>query len=112
MEWKIVKRLIDAVRAPLLRESDLFHKVLVVPEQPLVVHRLAFPVPNGGHADSEAFSVRAIVLPSPRAIKAAAIKVLRKVVVMIRSFSIKVVLSAPEPFRHLMDAFNQLRAGK
>ena len=32
-------------------EPDLGHEVLVVPEQPFVVHRLAFPVANRDHAD-------------------------------------------------------------
>lgn len=44
--------------ACLLTQSDLFHEVLVVPKQPLVVHRFALPVSNSSHADSETFSGR------------------------------------------------------
>src|SRR2546425_4059144 len=42
----------------LLRQADLFHEVLVVPEEPFVVHRAALPVPDGGHADREALAGR------------------------------------------------------
>src|SRR2546421_12929416 len=38
----------------LLRQADLFHEVLVVPEQPFMVHRAALPVADGRHADCEA----------------------------------------------------------
>src|SRR3989454_191026 len=38
----------------LLRQADLFHEVLVVPEQPFMVHRAALPVTDGRHADCEA----------------------------------------------------------
>src|SRR3989454_8061448 len=40
----------------LLRQADLFHEVLVVPEEPFMVHRVALPVADGGHADREALA--------------------------------------------------------
>src|SRR2546422_5491035 len=39
-----------------LRQADLFHEVLVVPEQPFMVHRAALPVTDGRHADCEALA--------------------------------------------------------
>src|SRR5438876_10262332 len=40
----------------LLRQADLFHEVLVVPEEPFMVHRAALPVTDGRHADCEALA--------------------------------------------------------
>src|SRR6266571_5549616 len=37
-----------------LREADLFHELLVVPEQPLVIHLSVLPMPYGRHPDCEA----------------------------------------------------------
>src|SRR5437879_13500936 len=40
----------------LLRQADLFHEVLVVPEEPFMVHRAALPVTDGRHADCDALA--------------------------------------------------------
>ena len=42
--------------AYLAAKSKLLHEVLVVPEQPFVVHGLAFPAANSSHSDSETFT--------------------------------------------------------
>ena len=41
-----------------LSEADLLHELLVVPEQPLVVHLAVLPVADRGHSDSEVFAGR------------------------------------------------------
>src|ERR1700694_3664921 len=40
----------------LFPQSDLLHEVLVVPEQPLMIHGAAFPMSDRRHADREALS--------------------------------------------------------
>src|SRR4051812_17628644 len=40
----------------LLADADLLHEVLVVPVQPFVVHFLAGPVADGGHAEGKTFA--------------------------------------------------------
>src|SRR6266849_5569066 len=39
-------------------KADLVHEVLVIPEQPFVIHRFSFPVPDRGHAERESLSRR------------------------------------------------------
>src|SRR5712691_4226625 len=41
-----------------LSEADLLHELLVVPEQPLVVHLAILPVADRSHSDSEVFAGR------------------------------------------------------
>src|SRR2546428_10604677 len=39
-------------------QTDLVHEVLVVPEQPFVIHHAVFPVSDRHHADREALAGR------------------------------------------------------
>src|SRR5712691_13213696 len=54
----LLSRRVRFRRVRLRSQADLVHEVLVIPEQPFVVHCLAFPVPDRGHADREPFSRR------------------------------------------------------
>src|ERR1700675_2373788 len=40
----------------LLAQADLLHEILVVPEEPFVVHRVALPVADRRHADRESLA--------------------------------------------------------
>ncbi len=42
----------------LLRQAELFHEVLAVPEQPFMIHCPILPVTNRGHGDGEALACR------------------------------------------------------
>src|SRR5712691_2569624 len=47
------RKLIARGPVKLLREPELFHEVLTIPEQPLVVHGAAFPVADGRHPETK-----------------------------------------------------------
>src|SRR5437867_6173840 len=54
-------RLLSSVVAPiscLLRQAELSHEVLAVPEQPFMIHCPILPVTNRGHGDGEALACR------------------------------------------------------
>jgi integrase len=43
-------------RLTLLSQTKLLHEVLTIPEQPLVIHRVALPVADRGHGDGESLA--------------------------------------------------------
>ena len=47
-------------------QSNLFHERLVVPEQPIVIHRSSFPVAERCHVELERSSCRLYYLAVPR----------------------------------------------